>query len=65
MVGAAAGVWRLVRGMRQLELHRLVLVLIFFCLLSMACLAYYVSNNPKIKEAPPMPFSDCGGGIRR
>ncbi|CAL8367413.1 bifunctional heparan sulfate N-deacetylase/N-sulfotransferase 2 [Gadus morhua] len=62
MVGAAAGVWRLVRGMRQLELHRLVLVLIFFCLLSMACLAYYVSNNPKIKEAPPMPFSDCGGG---
>ncbi|KAG7272460.1 hypothetical protein CRUP_031387 [Coryphaenoides rupestris] len=62
MVGAAAGVWRLVRGMRQLELHRLVLLLIFFCLLSMACLAYYVSNSPKIKEAPPMPFSDCGAG---
>ncbi|KAJ3609991.1 hypothetical protein NHX12_022085 [Muraenolepis orangiensis] len=63
MVGAAAAAWRLVRGMRQLELHRLILVLIFFCLLSMACLAYYVSNSPKIKEAPPVPFSDCSGPV--
>uniref|UniRef100_A0A8C7WCH8 [heparan sulfate]-glucosamine N-sulfotransferase n=1 Tax=Oncorhynchus mykiss TaxID=8022 RepID=A0A8C7WCH8_ONCMY len=45
----------------QLELHRLILALIVFCLLSMAFLAYYVSNSPKIKEAPPLPFSDCGG----
>uniref|UniRef100_A0A4W6C7Y8 N-deacetylase and N-sulfotransferase 2 n=1 Tax=Lates calcarifer TaxID=8187 RepID=A0A4W6C7Y8_LATCA len=50
------------RGVRQLELHRLILALIIFCLLSMAFLAYYVSNSPKIKEAPPLPFSDCGGG---
>ncbi|KAF0027669.1 hypothetical protein F2P81_020410 [Scophthalmus maximus] len=50
------------RGVRQLELHRLILALIVFCLLSMAFLAYYVSNSPKIKEAPPLPFSDCGGG---
>ncbi|XP_063047986.1 bifunctional heparan sulfate N-deacetylase/N-sulfotransferase 2 [Engraulis encrasicolus] len=56
------GLWKLVRGLRQLELHRLILALIVFCLLSMAFLAYYVSNSPKIKEAPPMPFSDCGGG---
>ncbi|KAJ8248458.1 hypothetical protein GJAV_G00242230 [Gymnothorax javanicus] len=55
------GVWKLVRNLRQLELHRLILALIVFCLLSMAFLAYYVSNSPKIKEAPPMPFSDCGG----
>ncbi|KAG7333873.1 hypothetical protein KOW79_002280 [Hemibagrus wyckioides] len=54
------GLWKLLRGIRQLELHRLILVLIVFCLLSMALLAYYVSNSPKIKEAPPMPFSDCG-----
>ncbi|MFT7805961.1 bifunctional heparan sulfate N-deacetylase/N-sulfotransferase 2 [Arapaima gigas] len=50
------GIWKL----RQLELHRLILALIVFCLLSMAFLAYYVSNSPKIKEAPPLPFSDCG-----
>ncbi|CAB1312625.1 unnamed protein product, partial [Coregonus sp. 'balchen'] len=56
-----ASLWKLVRGVRQLELHRLILVLIVFCLLSMAFLAYYVSNSPKIKEAPPLPFSDCGG----
>uniref|UniRef100_A0A669EGY4 [heparan sulfate]-glucosamine N-sulfotransferase n=1 Tax=Oreochromis niloticus TaxID=8128 RepID=A0A669EGY4_ORENI len=30
---------------RQLELHRLILALIIFCLLSMAFLAYYVSNR--------------------
>lgn len=52
--------WKLLRSIRQLELHRLILVLIVFCLLSMALLAYYVSNSPKIKEAPPLPFSDCG-----
>uniref|UniRef100_A0A8D0A4D3 [heparan sulfate]-glucosamine N-sulfotransferase n=1 Tax=Sander lucioperca TaxID=283035 RepID=A0A8D0A4D3_SANLU len=51
---------QLMRGVRQLELHRLILALIIFCLLSMAFLAYYVSNSPKIKEAPPLPFSDCG-----
>ncbi|CDQ66691.1 unnamed protein product [Oncorhynchus mykiss] len=56
-----ASLWKLVRGVRQLELHRLILALIVFCLLSMAFLAYYVSNSPKIKEAPPLPFSDCGG----
>uniref|UniRef100_A0A668AMN5 [heparan sulfate]-glucosamine N-sulfotransferase n=1 Tax=Myripristis murdjan TaxID=586833 RepID=A0A668AMN5_9TELE len=61
MVGAGLGVWKLMRGVRQLELHRLILALIIFCLLSMAFLAYYVSNSPKIKEAPPLPFSDCGG----
>lgn len=57
------GLWKLVRGVRQLELHRLILALIVFCLLSMAFLAYYVSNSPKIKEAPPLPFSDCGGVV--
>lgn len=57
------GLWKLVRGVRQLELHRLILALIIFCLLSMAFLAYYVSNSPKIKEAPPLPFSDCGGVV--
>ncbi|KAL6101413.1 ndst2 [Pungitius sinensis] len=62
MVGAGLGVWKLMRGVRQLELHRLILALIIFCVLSMAFLAYYVSNSPKIKEAPPLPFSDCGGG---
>uniref|UniRef100_A0AAX7U1P8 [heparan sulfate]-glucosamine N-sulfotransferase n=1 Tax=Astatotilapia calliptera TaxID=8154 RepID=A0AAX7U1P8_ASTCA len=62
MVGSGLGVWKLMRGVRQLELHRLILALIIFCLLSMAFLAYYVSNSPKIKEAPPLPFSDCGGG---
>uniref|UniRef100_A0AAY4CB85 [heparan sulfate]-glucosamine N-sulfotransferase n=1 Tax=Denticeps clupeoides TaxID=299321 RepID=A0AAY4CB85_9TELE len=53
--------WKLVRGVRQLELHRLIVALIVFCLVSMAFLAYYVNNSPKIKEAPPLPFSDCGG----
>uniref|UniRef100_A0A674DEU6 [heparan sulfate]-glucosamine N-sulfotransferase n=1 Tax=Salmo trutta TaxID=8032 RepID=A0A674DEU6_SALTR len=52
-----ASLWKLVRGVRQLELHRLILALIVFCLLSMAFLAYYVSNSPKIKEAPPLPFT--------
>uniref|UniRef100_H3CH73 N-deacetylase and N-sulfotransferase 2 n=1 Tax=Tetraodon nigroviridis TaxID=99883 RepID=H3CH73_TETNG len=58
----ALGVWKLMRGVRQLELHRLILALILFCLLSMVFLAYYVSNSPKIKEPPPLPFSECGGG---
>ncbi|KAK2922160.1 bifunctional heparan sulfate N-deacetylase/N-sulfotransferase 2 [Channa argus] len=62
MVGAGSGMLKLLRGVRQLELHRLILALIIFCLLSMAFLAYYVSNSPKIKEAPPLPFSDCGEG---
>ncbi|XP_029962943.1 bifunctional heparan sulfate N-deacetylase/N-sulfotransferase 2 [Salarias fasciatus] len=62
MVGAGFGVLKLTRGVRKLELHRLILVLIVFCLLSMAFLAYYVSNSPKIKEAPPLPLSDCDGG---
>ncbi|KAK7901135.1 hypothetical protein WMY93_017904 [Mugilogobius chulae] len=61
MATAGLGLWKLLRGVRQLELHRLILALIIFCLLSMAFLAYYISNNPKIKEAPPLPFSDCGG----
>ncbi|KAJ8416113.1 hypothetical protein AAFF_G00381350 [Aldrovandia affinis] len=55
-----AGVWKLGRSLRQPELHRLVLALIVFCLLSMALLAYYVSSSPKIKEAPPLPLSECG-----
>ncbi|RXM35786.1 Bifunctional heparan sulfate N-deacetylase/N-sulfotransferase 2 [Acipenser ruthenus] len=57
-------VWKSVRSLRQLELHRLILALIIFSLLSMCFLAYYVSSSPKIKEAPPLPFSDCrvGGG---
>ncbi|CAG6018258.1 unnamed protein product [Menidia menidia] len=62
MVAVGLGVLKLMRGVRQLELHRLILALIIFCLLSMAFLAYYVSNSPKIKEPPPLPFSDCGGG---
>lgn len=57
------GLWKQIRGLRQLELHRLILALIVFSVLSMAFLAYYVSNSPKIKEAPPLPFSDCGGGV--
>uniref|UniRef100_A0A3P9HYK7 [heparan sulfate]-glucosamine N-sulfotransferase n=1 Tax=Oryzias latipes TaxID=8090 RepID=A0A3P9HYK7_ORYLA len=65
MVGAGLAFCKLTRGIRHLELHRLILALIIFCLLSMAFLAYYVSNNPKIKEPPPLPFSDCseGGGM--
>ncbi|KAJ8418386.1 hypothetical protein AAFF_G00140950 [Aldrovandia affinis] len=58
------GVWKLVRSVRQLELHRLILALIVFCLLSMAFLAYYVSNSPKIKEAPPC-LSVTAGRRRR
>ncbi|MGH0126436.1 UNVERIFIED_CONTAM: hypothetical protein FKN15_028591 [Acipenser sinensis] len=57
-------VWKSVRSLRQLELHRLILALIVFSLLSMCFLAYYVSSSPKIKEAPPLPFSDCGAGGR-
>uniref|UniRef100_A0A6Q2YV18 [heparan sulfate]-glucosamine N-sulfotransferase n=1 Tax=Esox lucius TaxID=8010 RepID=A0A6Q2YV18_ESOLU len=49
-----ASLWKLVRGVRQLELHRLILALIVFCLFSMAFLAYYVSNSPKIKERAPL-----------
>uniref|UniRef100_A0A8C4SDQ9 [heparan sulfate]-glucosamine N-sulfotransferase n=1 Tax=Erpetoichthys calabaricus TaxID=27687 RepID=A0A8C4SDQ9_ERPCA len=56
------GFWKFIRSVRQLELHRLILLLIIFCLFSMCFLAYYVSNNPKIKEAPPLPLSDCGAG---
>uniref|UniRef100_A0A6Q2XGE6 [heparan sulfate]-glucosamine N-sulfotransferase n=1 Tax=Esox lucius TaxID=8010 RepID=A0A6Q2XGE6_ESOLU len=37
-----------------LRLHRLILALIVFCLFSMAFLAYYVSNSPKIKERAPL-----------
>ncbi|KAI1887086.1 hypothetical protein AGOR_G00202500 [Albula goreensis] len=55
-----AGVWKLGRSLKQPELHRLVLALIVFCLLSMGLLAYYVSSSPKIKEAPPLPLSNCG-----
>ncbi|XP_041124099.1 bifunctional heparan sulfate N-deacetylase/N-sulfotransferase 2-like [Polyodon spathula] len=55
-------VWKSVCSLRQLELHRLILALIIFSLLSMCFLAYYVSSSPKIKEAPPLPFSDCGVG---
>uniref|UniRef100_A0A8C7Z6X0 [heparan sulfate]-glucosamine N-sulfotransferase n=1 Tax=Oryzias sinensis TaxID=183150 RepID=A0A8C7Z6X0_9TELE len=62
MVGAGLAFCKLTRGIRHLELHRLILALIIFCLLSMAFLAYYVSNNPKIKEPPPLPFSDCSEG---
>ncbi|MED6256528.1 Bifunctional heparan sulfate N-deacetylase/N-sulfotransferase 2 [Ataeniobius toweri] len=61
-MGSGLGILKLLRGVRQLELHRLILALIIFCLLSMAFLAYYVSNSPKIKDPPPLPFSDCGGG---
>uniref|UniRef100_H2V9M2 [heparan sulfate]-glucosamine N-sulfotransferase n=1 Tax=Takifugu rubripes TaxID=31033 RepID=H2V9M2_TAKRU len=45
----------LILRVRQLELHRLILALILFCLLSMVFLAYYVSSSPKIKEPPPLP----------
>uniref|UniRef100_A0AAR2KZW9 [heparan sulfate]-glucosamine N-sulfotransferase n=1 Tax=Pygocentrus nattereri TaxID=42514 RepID=A0AAR2KZW9_PYGNA len=54
-----AGVRKLARAVRQQGLHRLVLALILFCLLSMAYLAYHVSAGPKIKEAPPLPLGDC------
>ncbi|XP_036592035.1 bifunctional heparan sulfate N-deacetylase/N-sulfotransferase 2 isoform X3 [Trichosurus vulpecula] len=51
--------WRVVRPARQLELHRLVLLLIAFSLVSMAFLAYYVSTTPKAKEPLPLPLGDC------
>ncbi|XP_027716837.1 bifunctional heparan sulfate N-deacetylase/N-sulfotransferase 2 isoform X2 [Vombatus ursinus] len=51
--------WRVVRPARQLELHRLVLLLIAFSLASMAFLAYYVSTTPKAKEPLPLPLGDC------
>ncbi|XP_074152899.1 bifunctional heparan sulfate N-deacetylase/N-sulfotransferase 2 isoform X3 [Sminthopsis crassicaudata] len=54
--------WRVVRPARQLELHRLVLLLIAFSLASMAFLAYYVSTSPKAKEPLPLPLGDCGSG---
>ncbi|MEE6488448.1 hypothetical protein FKM82_015231 [Ascaphus truei] len=56
--------WKLVRHMRQLELHRLILLLIAFSLASMCFLAYYVTSSPKIKEPPPLPFSDCSSQQR-
>ncbi|XP_062859780.1 bifunctional heparan sulfate N-deacetylase/N-sulfotransferase 2 [Trichomycterus rosablanca] len=46
-------------GVRQQGLYRIILALIFFCLLSMAYLAYHVSNSPKIKEALPLPLGEC------
>ncbi|KAM9462927.1 bifunctional heparan sulfate N-deacetylase/N-sulfotransferase 2 isoform 1-T3 [Clarias gariepinus] len=54
-----AVVRKLTRAVRQQGLHRLVLALILFCLLSMAYLAYHVSGGPKIKEAPPLPLGEC------
>uniref|UniRef100_A0A4W3H1H7 [heparan sulfate]-glucosamine N-sulfotransferase n=1 Tax=Callorhinchus milii TaxID=7868 RepID=A0A4W3H1H7_CALMI len=57
--------WKFVRNFRQLELHRLILLLIAFSLGSMCFLAYYVTNSPKIKEAPPLPFSDCNNQHRK
>ncbi|XP_072347446.1 bifunctional heparan sulfate N-deacetylase/N-sulfotransferase 2 [Scyliorhinus torazame] len=57
-------VWKFVRNFRQLELHRLILVLIVFSLISMCFLAYYVTNSPKIKEALPLPISDCNSQHR-
>uniref|UniRef100_A0A8C6Y6T6 [heparan sulfate]-glucosamine N-sulfotransferase n=1 Tax=Naja naja TaxID=35670 RepID=A0A8C6Y6T6_NAJNA len=56
--------WKVVRHARQLELHRLILLLIAFSLVSMCFLAYYVTNSPKIKEPPPLPFSDCSNQHR-
>ncbi|KAJ6661802.1 hypothetical protein lerEdw1_013324 [Lerista edwardsae] len=56
--------WKVVRHVRQLELHRLILLLIAFSLISMCFLAYYVTNSPKIKEPPPLPFSDCSNQHR-
>ncbi|XP_048472152.1 bifunctional heparan sulfate N-deacetylase/N-sulfotransferase 2 [Rhincodon typus] len=57
-------VWKFVRNCRQLELHRLILLLIAFSLISMCFLAYYVTNSPKIKEALPLPISDCNNQHR-
>lgn len=52
--------WKVVRPARQLELHRLILLLIGFSLVSMGFLAYYVSTSPKAKEPLPLPLGDCG-----
>lgn len=51
--------WKVVRPARQLELHRLILLLIGFSLVSMALLAYFVSTSPKAKEPLPLPLGDC------
>ncbi|XP_036429470.1 bifunctional heparan sulfate N-deacetylase/N-sulfotransferase 1-like [Colossoma macropomum] len=48
------GLWKLLLGVWQLEFHRLILVLFIFCLFSVAFLAYYISNSPKIKEGFPL-----------
>ncbi|XP_067876624.1 bifunctional heparan sulfate N-deacetylase/N-sulfotransferase 2 isoform X3 [Heterodontus francisci] len=56
--------WKFVRNFRQLELHRLILLLIAFSLISMCFLAYYVTNSPKIKEALPLPISNCNSQHR-
>ncbi|XP_030630263.1 bifunctional heparan sulfate N-deacetylase/N-sulfotransferase 2 [Chanos chanos] len=50
---------KIVCAVRQQGLHRLVLALIFLCLVSMVYLAYHVSAGPKIREAPPLPLGDC------
>nr|XP_017204190.1 bifunctional heparan sulfate N-deacetylase/N-sulfotransferase 2 isoform X2 [Oryctolagus cuniculus] len=54
--------WKVVRPARQLELHRLILLLIAFSLGSMGFLAYYVSTSPKAKEPLPLPLGDCSSG---
>ncbi|XP_027386810.1 bifunctional heparan sulfate N-deacetylase/N-sulfotransferase 2 isoform X2 [Bos indicus x Bos taurus] len=54
--------WKVVRPARQLELHRLILLLIAFSLGSMGFLAYYVSTSPKAKELLPLPLGDCSSG---
>ncbi|XP_036784535.2 bifunctional heparan sulfate N-deacetylase/N-sulfotransferase 2 isoform X3 [Manis pentadactyla] len=54
--------WKVVRPARQLELHRLILLLLAFSLGSMGFLAYYVSTSPKAKEPLPMPLGDCSSG---
>lgn len=54
--------WKVVRPARQLELHRLILLLIGFSLVSMGFLAYYVSTSPKAKEPLPLPLGDCSSG---
>ncbi|GAB1298813.1 Bifunctional heparan sulfate N-deacetylase/N-sulfotransferase 2 [Apodemus speciosus] len=51
--------WKVARPARQLELHRLILLLIGFSLVSMGFLAYYVSTSPKAKEPLPLPLGDC------
>ncbi|XP_073096914.1 bifunctional heparan sulfate N-deacetylase/N-sulfotransferase 2 isoform X4 [Manis javanica] len=54
--------WKVVRPARQLELHRLILLLLAFSLGSMGFLAYYVSTSPKAKEPLPLPLGDCSSG---